>query len=87
MDNKQYVFEIATVLSRAGTTLPASELANIMNQFGRTTTYGSQYSGLRGTYTLIHATYDWLIVNGNEVGADTVARAFTKPDGGYAYNK
>ena len=87
MDNKQYVFEVATLLDRAGTNLPAAELANIMNQFGRTTTYGTEYAGLRGTHTLIHVTYDWLVAQGNQNGADIVATAFTKPDGSYAYNK
>jgi len=85
MDNKQYVLEVATVLSRAGATLPASELAAIMNTFGRTTTYGTTYAGLRGTYTLIHATYDWLVAKGRQPDADIVAVAFTKPDGSYAY--
>ncbi len=85
MDNKQYVFETATILNRANSTLPANELANIMNHFNRTTTYGTPYAGLRGTYTLIHATYDWLVAQGNQQGADVVATAFTKPDGIYAY--
>jgi hypothetical protein len=87
MDNKQYVLEVATVLNRAGATLPASELANIMNTFGRTTTYGTTYAGLRGTYTLIHATYDWLDNQRRAADAEIVANAFTKPDGSYAYDK
>tara|TARA_R110002020_G_scaffold203325_4_gene406958 strand:+ start:3153 stop:3416 length:264 start_codon:yes stop_codon:yes gene_type:complete len=87
MDNKQYVLEVATVLNRAGVTLAASQLADIMNQFGRTTTYGAQYAGLRGTYTLIHATYDWLANRGDQADADIVAQAFTKPDGSFAYDK
>ncbi|WP_405223908.1 hypothetical protein [Dokdonia sp. Asnod1-B02] len=85
MDNKQYVLEIATVLNRASATLMASDLADIMNTFGRTTTYGTEYKGLRGTYTLIHATYDWLVAKGRKPDADIVAVAFTKPDGTYAY--
>ncbi|RXG13257.1 hypothetical protein [Leeuwenhoekiella aestuarii] len=87
MDNKQYVFELATVLHRAKATLPASELANVLNEFNHLTTYGSQYSGGRGTYKLISDTYAWLVKNGNQNGADIVAIAFTKPDGSYAYEK
>ncbi|WP_299273451.1 hypothetical protein [uncultured Psychroserpens sp.] len=85
MDNKQYALEIATVLNKAKAILPAKELANIMNTFGHTTTYGAQYTGLRGTYTLIHATFDWLTKQGKIDEAEIVAKAFTKPDGSYAY--
>ena len=85
MDNKQYVLEVATVLNKAKTTLPAKDLADILNMFGHTTTYGAAYAGARGTYTLIHATYDWLDGLGKSKEAEIVAKAFTKPDGTYAY--
>jgi hypothetical protein len=85
MDNKQYVLEVATVLHKANATLPAKELADIMNKFNHTTTYGAKYAGTRGTYTLIHATYDWLTKQGKINEAEIIAKAFTKPDGSYAY--
>ena len=62
-------------------------LAEILNWNKFKTSYDSEYTGRRGTYTLIHATYDWLVTNGKQNEADNVAMAFKKPDSTYAYNK
>lgn len=63
------------------------DLAGLLNWNGFETNYHTRFAGGRGTYTLIHATYDWLVSIGNTVDADKVALAFKKPDGSYAYNK
>lgn len=61
------------------------ELAGLLNWNGFTTNYGTSFKGGRGTYTLIHATYDWLMATGRPTDADNVAKSFKKPDGNYAY--
>ena len=87
MNKKEYIGHLANVLVSNKTTITAENLANHLNDIGFETGYGTEYAGGRGTYTLIHATYDWFASNGNQVSADNVALAFKKPDGTYAYNK
>jgi len=86
MDKKEYIKRLATFLCENGTTMAANELAEHLNRNKFKTSYGTEYEGGRGTYTLIHATYDWLVTNGKQIEADSVASAFTKPDGSYAFD-
>ncbi len=86
MDKKEYIRQLAVFLVGTKTSMTGETLATLLNWNKFKTSYGSTYEGGRGTYTLIHATYDWLVKNGNQGDTDQVALAFKKPDGSYAYN-
>lgn len=86
MDKKEYIRRLANFLHDNGTTMAANELAEHLNRNKFTTNYGTEYTGGRGTYTLIHVTYDWLVSIGKQNEADNVANAFPKPDGEYAFD-
>ena len=85
MDKKEYIKRLAIFLVDNGTTMSGEDLAKHLNWNNFKTSYGSEYQGGRGTYTLIHATYDWLVSNEKQIDANKVAIAFQKPDGAYAY--
>lgn len=87
MDKKEYIRRLAKFLHNNGTTMAANELAEHLNRNNFKTSYETEYEGGRGTYTLIHATYDWLVSIGQKPEADHVAQAFPKPDGNYALIK
>ena len=83
---RQFVRELANKLVAESKTIDAADLAIRLNTAGHLTGYGTEFAGGRGTYTLIRSVYHWLdndIDSHNEALA--VARAFTKPDGRYAY--
>lgn len=86
MDKKEYIKRLAIFLHDNGTIMAANELAEHLNRNNFKTSYGTEYEGGRGTYTLIHATYDWLVSIGQKSEADKVAQAFPKPDGNYAFD-
>jgi len=86
MDKKEYIRRLATFLHDNGTTMAVTELAEHLNRNNFKTGYGAEYEGGRGTYTLIRATYDWLVSIGRQAEADNVANAFPKPDGNYAFD-
>lgn len=52
--------------------MTGEQLAELLNWNKFKTTYGTEYSGGRGTYTLIHSTYDWLVSIGCQNDADLV---------------
>ena len=83
---KLYVWKLADFLSQHGMTMSAGELAEHLNRNHFVTSYGTQYAGERGTYTLIAATWQWVH---NELGleeeAKKIAETFVKSDGTYAY--
>jgi hypothetical protein len=83
---KLYIWHLAAFLNQHGKTMSGEELADHLNRNGFVTSYGTEYSGGRGTYTLIKATWSWLH---NDLGlkgeSEHVANAFVKPDGSYAY--
>jgi hypothetical protein len=87
MNKKEYIGHLANALVGKKTTMTAKTLANHLNEIGFETSYGTEYAGGHGTYTLIHSTYDWFVSNGNQANADKVAQTFVKPDGTYAYEK
>ncbi len=87
MEKKEYITQLAKFLVATNTTMTGETLADLLNWNKFKTNYNSEYEGGRGTYTLIHATYDWLVAHENQEDADQVALAFKKPDGTYAYNK
>jgi hypothetical protein len=86
MNKYAFIRDLAIRLRRAGSTMTVQNLAIQLNSNGYLTSYGTNYMGARGTYTLVHAVYDWLAGTGQQNDADCVAEAFTKWDGSYAYN-
>lgn len=82
-----FVSDTAVDLSRRGATLPVPLLAERLNSAGCLTSYGTEYRGGRGTYRLIHATYDALVAQGRHEEADAVAESYIKPDGTHARDR
>lgn len=85
MSNKEYIRQLANFLIQTETTMNAENLAEHLNWNNFKTTYDTEYEGGRGTYRLIHTTYDWLTEKGLKDEAENVAKAFKKPNGGFAY--
>lgn len=85
-EKRTYIWRLATFLHTNSMVMSGEELAEHLNRNDFLTSYGSEYQGGRGTYTLIRSTWRWLH---DELGlpseAEHIARAFVKPDGGYAY--
>jgi hypothetical protein len=81
----QFVRDLAEELNRQGSRLPINLLAARLNAAGNSTTYGTPYRGGRGTYRLVSRTYFRLSRLGRANEAAMVARAFTRPNGAYAY--
>jgi hypothetical protein len=66
--------------------MSGDELAEHLNRNQVFTSYGAEYAGGRGIYTLISETWHWLNdALGLPDEAKKVAQAFVKPDGTYAY--
>ena len=79
MDKKEYIQRLAKFLIDTGTTMHVRELAHLLNWNGFRTNYDTEFQGSRGTYTLISATYQWLMDRGQEAEAEQVARASERP--------
>jgi hypothetical protein len=58
---KKHIMNLAVSLSQNGQVMPVPALAVNLNNNGFRTSYGTLYEGLRGTYTLIRATYHYLV--------------------------
>jgi hypothetical protein len=87
MDKKEYISNLAAFLVSNNNTMAGNELAQHLNRNNYKTSYGDEYQGKRGTYTLLQATYNWLASVGRHQDASNVALAFPKPNGHYAYDK
>jgi hypothetical protein len=85
-EKKTYIWRLATFLHTNAMVMSGEELAEHLNRNKFLTSYGSEYQGGRGTYKLITQTWKWLHDDlGLAAEAEHVAKAFVKPDGGYAY--
>ena len=58
-----------------------NDLANKLNEKGLKTTFGNEYKGGRGMYSLIRSTYYWLRENGEEETAELVVDIYTNNKG------
>ncbi len=87
MDKKEFIKRLGSFLVSTEATMTGKTLADLLNWNGFKTNYDTEFVGVRGTYKLIRATYDWLVKIGDQESADKVAEAFKKPDGTYAYDK
>jgi hypothetical protein len=83
----QLVRNQAERCGREGVTIPVPDLAPRLTAAGHLTGYGTPYKGGRGTYRLVRATYHRLIRAGLRAEAEMVARAFTRPDGRWAWQR
>lgn len=85
-EKKLYLWKLADFLSQHQMTMSNEELADHLNRNKFLTGYGTEYSGGRGTFTLIHETWHWLNdVCGLPTEAQKVATSYVKKDGSYAY--
>jgi len=84
--NKLYIWRLAAFLHQHGMKMSGEELAEHLNRNKFSTSYGSQYNGGRGTYTLIRETWRWVHEMGLDDEAKKIAEAFVRPDGDYAYD-
>jgi hypothetical protein len=85
-EKKNYIWQLASFLYNYRMTMSGEELAEHLNRNNFLTSYGTEYQGGRGTYTLIRETWNWIEIDlklPNE--AKKVAESFVKPDGSYAY--
>ena len=83
---KHYVWQLSSFLHSFGMTMSGEELAEHLNRNNFLTSYGSEYQGGRGIYTLIRETWKWVE---NDLGlpneAKKITEVFVKPDGTFAY--
>jgi len=56
-DKKEYILKLARFLDDTETTMSVKDLAGLLNWNGFRTSYGDEFKGGRGTYTLVQATY------------------------------
>jgi hypothetical protein len=83
---KYYIWQLASFLFNHKMYMSGEELAEHLNRNDFLTSYGTEYQGGRGTYTLIRETYNWL---NNDLHlteeASKVAEVFVKPNGDHAW--
>jgi len=85
-EKKIYIWKLAAFLHSQEMVMSGEELAEHLNRNNFLTSYGTEYQGGRGTYKLIKQTWKWLHEDLNlKEEASHIARAFVKPNGGYAY--
>jgi hypothetical protein len=87
IEKKLYIWRLGTFLHAHKMHMSAQELATHLNRNRFRTEYGSEFEGLRGTYTLIRATWQWVTNEFGEVEATGIALAFVKPDGTHAWGE
>lgn len=86
-EKKLYIWKLAEFLYSNNMVMSGSELAEHLNRNNFLTSYGSEFKGKRGVFTLIQYTYDWLDELKLKQEAEKVARAFVNEKGEYAYEK
>ena len=85
-EKKLYIWRLANFLSANNMRMSGEELAEHLNRNNILTGYGTEYSGGRGTYSLIRATWEW--VDGDLRLPDEsrkIAEAYVTSSGSYAY--
>ncbi len=76
---------IAEELNKYQAFMSIPVVAQLLNELGYRTDYGTEYAGGRGSYRLVRGAYHRCVAQGDSVGADRIARVFRKPDFTYAY--
>jgi virulence-associated protein VapD len=82
---KLHIYNLAVLLIGSKKQMTAADLAANLNANGFSTNYGTPYLGMRGTYTLLHSTYEVVERVMGKAQAALIANAFTKPGGGFAW--
>lgn len=83
----KFIRNLANELVKNKTTMSAKELACVLNAMGYTSTYGDSYDpNGRGIYKVIISAYYRARGDGDTChDYDAIAKAFTKPNGEYAW--
>lgn len=81
------ILGIAKTLKNLDQKASFEQLGKSLNDLGVKTSYGTEYSGERGTAKAVQDTYNDLLNKGDMEGADMVATSFTDKDGKYSWNK
>ena len=84
-EKKIYVWHLAQFLVQHNMRMSGQELAEHLNRNNIVTSYGKPYTGGRGTYALIKATYDWTNEKHGKDEAKNVAIAYVNANGQPAY--
>ncbi len=85
-NTKEAVAFIATELRKQQATMTVRMLCNILNELGYRTVYGSKYLAGRGSYKMVSSAWHYYQEHLNQSDtAESIALAFTKPNGDYAY--
>lgn len=82
---KSHIYNLALLLNGSKSQMTAADLAANLNAHGFTTSYGTPYQGMRGTYTLLHSTYEVVERAYGRAQAAIIANTFTKPNGTFAW--
>jgi len=87
-DKFAFVAWLANELKKRDTFMSVPCLAEVLNQRGEETNYGTEYAGERGTFTLVRSAYHRYASKGtpeDNAVANNIATAFRKSDFTYAY--
>lgn len=82
-----FLAQHAATLIKRGQRMAVPSLAETLNSQGLQTSYGTSFSGERGTYTLLRAAYRRLVNGGRQTDADNIAGVYTQPNGSHAWDK
>lgn len=88
-DKFAFVSWLADELAKRGTFMSVPALAELLNERGEETNYGTEYTGGRGTYGLVRHAYhrqQRLKSPEGDAKAHNIAVAFRRPDFSYAYD-
>jgi hypothetical protein len=88
-DKFTFITWIAEELTKREAFMSVPALAGLLNDRGEETSYGTNYNGGRGTYTLVRSAYHRVKKLGTAEGdakAHNIAVAFRRPNFEYAYN-
>jgi hypothetical protein len=85
ISKREYLFHLSQFLNKYNMKMSGSELVEHFRRNSITTDYGTSYVGGRGVYKFISSVYNFYAGKGEQEYADSIARAFVKQDGTYAY--
>ncbi len=84
-EKREYIYKLSKFLTAEKKVMSGRELSEHFNRNNITTEYGTYYAGGRGIYTFISQAYKYFDESGETEKAKSIARAFVKENGDYAY--